>query len=80
MFSGLIFLTLHVGIPITSPQYWLDEDECTLDSLKHVFRSATEEEMPMLKERLMCLREAGQVLDEVIPLFALCFNAVDALD
>jgi hypothetical protein len=43
----------------------LDEDECTLDSLKHVFRSATEEEMPMLKERLMCLREAGQVLDEV---------------
>jgi len=33
--------------------------------LKHVFRSCTDEKMPMLKERLACLREAGKVLYEV---------------
>lgn len=59
-----------VGIPITDPRYWLSEDECTLDTLRHVFRSCTDEEMPMLENRLECLREAGQVLDEVSPLGA----------
>lgn len=33
--------------------------------MAYIFRSATDEEMPMLKERLACLREAGQVLYEV---------------
>ncbi|CAG9944256.1 unnamed protein product [Clonostachys rosea f. rosea IK726] len=55
---------LDEGIPITSPQYWQDEEKCNLDSLRHVFRSCTEEEMPLLKERLDCLREAAQVLEE----------------
>ena len=32
--------------------------------LRHIFRSATDEEIPLLKERLRCLREAGQVLYE----------------
>ena len=35
--------------------------------LKQVFRSCTNEEMPLLPERLACLREAGQVLYEVSP-------------
>ncbi len=30
-----------------------------------MFRSATAEEMPMLAERMSCLREAGTVLYEV---------------
>ncbi|KAM6518375.1 hypothetical protein FSOLCH5_007144 [Fusarium solani] len=55
---------LDEGIPITDPFYWQNEDECTLESLKHVFRSCTEEEIPLLQERLDCLREAGQVLDQ----------------
>ncbi|OKL57454.1 hypothetical protein UA08_07224 [Talaromyces atroroseus] len=55
---------LDEGIPITSPDFWLDEDEFNEDLLKHVFRSATEEEIPLLEERFDCLREAGQVLDE----------------
>jgi hypothetical protein len=54
-----------LGIPITSSDFWQSEDECTLESLRHVFRSTTEEEIPMLEERLACLREAGQVLYEV---------------
>lgn len=55
------------GIPITDPTYWLSEDKCTLDALRHVFRSCTDEEMPLIQNRLECLREAGQILDEVSP-------------
>ncbi|KAK8086531.1 hypothetical protein PG994_001505 [Apiospora phragmitis] len=53
---------LEEGIPITDPHYWQSEDECKLESLRHVFRSCTEEEIPLLEERLTCLREAGKVL------------------
>jgi hypothetical protein len=35
--------------------------------LRQVFRSCTDEEMPLLAERLACLREAGTVLYEVCP-------------
>ncbi|KAK2071998.1 hypothetical protein P8C59_006379 [Phyllachora maydis] len=52
------------GIPITDPHFWQCEDECTLDVLRQVFRSCTDDEMPLLSERLSCLREAGQVLYE----------------
>jgi hypothetical protein len=53
------------GIPITSSDFWQSEEECTLDVLKQVFRSSTDEEIPLLEQRLACLREAGQVLYEV---------------
>lgn len=36
-----------------------------------MFRSCTEEEMPLLQERLDCLREAAQVLDEVTLLISI---------
>ncbi|EAU37324.1 conserved hypothetical protein [Aspergillus terreus NIH2624] len=39
---------LDDGIPITTPEFWTKEDECTEALLKHVFRSATEEEIPLL--------------------------------
>ncbi|CRG83887.1 UPF0553 protein [Talaromyces islandicus] len=55
---------LDEDIPITSPDFWLDEDALTEDVLRHVFRSATDEEIPLFDERLECLREAGRVLDE----------------
>lgn len=55
----------HTDIPITSSDFWQNEDECTEEVLSHVFRSATEETMPMLKERIAILREAGQILYEV---------------
>ncbi|KAL2133412.1 hypothetical protein VTI74DRAFT_2413 [Chaetomium olivicolor] len=55
---------LDEGIPITDPHFWQDEEECTLDVLRQVFRSCTKEEMPLLAERLACLREAGKVLYE----------------
>lgn len=52
-------------IPITSSDFWQDENECTDEVLRHVFRSATDEEIPLLEERIACLREAGSVLYEV---------------
>ncbi|CZT02664.1 probable cobyrinic acid a,c-diamide synthase [Rhynchosporium graminicola] len=55
---------LEEDIPITSSDFWQNEDECTEEVLKHVFRSSTEEEIPLLKERLSCLREAGKILYE----------------
>lgn len=58
-------------IPITSSDFWQSEDECTLDVLRHVFRSTTDEEIPLLEERLACLREAGQVLYEVMLIHSL---------
>lgn len=57
--------SLPKDIPITDPHYWQNEEECNLESLKYVFRSCTDEEIPLLEERLSCLREAGKVLYEV---------------
>ncbi|KAF3765685.1 hypothetical protein M406DRAFT_60328 [Cryphonectria parasitica EP155] len=51
-------------IPITDPHFWQDENECTLEKLRHVFRSSTDEEIPLLERRLECLREAGKILYE----------------
>ena len=58
---------LDDGVPITSPSFWINEAECTDDMLKYIFRSATAEEMPLLEDRIYCIREAGYVLHEVRP-------------
>lgn len=52
------------GVPITSPSFWLDEGGFTEASFRSIFRSETEEEIPLLNERMECLREAGQVLED----------------
>lgn len=56
---------MHAEIPITTPSFYADEEECPDEKLEHVFRSSTEEPIPLLTERIACLREAGQVLEEV---------------
>jgi hypothetical protein len=56
---------LAEGIPITTPGFWTDEVECSVEVLRGVFRSETEVEIPMFEERVRCLREAGRILDEV---------------
>ena len=59
-------LTTHLGIPITSPNYWVSQcEDCLNDIFKHAFRSATLEEIPLLDKRINCIREAGQVLADV---------------
>lgn len=56
---------LAEGIPITSPKFWVNEAACTDGVLRHVFRSATGEDMPLLEDRMYCIREAGYVLQDV---------------
>jgi Potential Queuosine, Q, salvage protein family len=60
--TRLTYQGSDIGIPITDPHFWQNEDECSEGVFRHVFRSATSEDMPMLPERLAMLREAGRVL------------------
>ena len=55
---------LDEGVPITTPSFWRS-DKCTNEVIARVFRSATAEEIPLLRERIVVLREAGAVLHEV---------------
>jgi hypothetical protein len=61
---------LDGDIPITTPAFWVNEEGCTEEVLRHIFRSETDEEIPMFKERMNCLREAGAVLEEVSFVYA----------
>ncbi|TKA35916.1 hypothetical protein B0A54_12363 [Friedmanniomyces endolithicus] len=54
---------LDEGVPITSPRYWRSR-EATVETLRMVFRSATDEPMPLLDQRIAILREAAEVLHE----------------
>lgn len=63
-FRALSLCADVADIPITSSDFWQSEDECDMALMRKVFRSTSDEEMPMLAERLACLREAGQVLYE----------------
>ncbi|EFX06490.1 hypothetical protein CMQ_6811 [Grosmannia clavigera kw1407] len=64
---------LDEGVPITSSDFWQSEDECDMALMRRVFRSATDEEMPLLAERLDCLRQAGRVLYQK---YGCCFTNV----
>ena len=55
---------LDEDIPITDPHFWHSEEECSDEVWKHVFRSATSEEIPLLHERIAIFREAAKVLYE----------------
>lgn len=55
---------LDAGIPITSPAFWAS-DKFTEDTLKSIFKSETEEQVPLFKDRFSVLKEAGKVITEV---------------
>lgn len=61
---ALLQRALEQDIPITSPDFWIDEERCTDDVLRAVFMSGTEEEISLFPERIRCLREAGRILEE----------------
>lgn len=56
---------LDEGIAITSPHFWHDEEDLTVGVLVRIFRSMTDEPMPLLAERFDVLKEAGEVLCKV---------------
>ncbi|GAB7338712.1 hypothetical protein MBLNU457_5430t1 [Dothideomycetes sp. NU457] len=67
------FSVTYRGIPITTSTFWLQEDsndseleDRTLytELFMHVFRSDTAEDIPLSAERLTCLREAAEVLEQ----------------
>ena len=53
---------LEENIAITSPSFWVNEEQCTDDVLKHVFRSSTSTAIPLLDDRMRMIREAGSVI------------------
>ncbi len=55
---------LDEEIAITSPSFWVDEEQCTDDVLRHVFRSSTSVPIPLLDGRMHLMREAGNVLQQ----------------
>ncbi|CAG8453188.1 7738_t:CDS:1 [Acaulospora colombiana] len=55
---------LEEGISITTPSFYSSESKLSDLDLLHVFRSSTQEKMPLLEERIKCIREAGKVLME----------------
>ncbi|KAF7193910.1 Queuosine salvage protein [Pseudocercospora fuligena] len=57
---------LDEGIPITTPRFWRSR-QCTDELLRHVFRSATAEQIPLLHERMEVLRESSDILRQVFP-------------
>lgn len=56
-----LFFYFSEGIPITSASYFAT---MTLDQVKNVFRSDTEEPIPLIEERHRVLNESGTVLLE----------------
>ena len=57
-----IHRALEEDIPITSPSFWINETECKDSVIENVFRSTTSEPIPLLSQRLRCIREAGRIL------------------
>ncbi|KAL8943915.1 MAG: hypothetical protein Q9211_000799 [Gyalolechia sp. 1 TL-2023] len=53
---------LEEDVPITTPSFWINETESTDDLLKHIFRSTSSDPIPLLDQRVHCIREAGRVL------------------
>lgn len=61
------------GVEVTSPAWWREAGE---GEVRAVFRSATDEEMPLLDERVRCLREAGEVLERVCGLLFFSWSSM----
>jgi hypothetical protein len=76
---ALLQRALEQDVPITSPEFWIDEERCTEDVLRTVFSSGTEEEIPLFDERVRCLREAGRILEEVRSAVGIILNGSGGL-
>ncbi|KAL1673087.1 hypothetical protein EV122DRAFT_223442 [Schizophyllum commune] len=57
---------LSEGIPIIDPKFYADEKACPDELIAHVFRRApqSEEDIPLLQERVQIMRENGRILCE----------------
>jgi len=64
--GGYLCPALERGIPITDPKFYSSLDQCPDILLQSVFAShaKSEEMMPILKERIVILRQVGSLLCE----------------
>lgn len=60
-------LALEENIPITDPAFYSSEDLCPDSLIDHVFRGAaqSDEQIPLLKDRIAIMRQVGSVLCNV---------------
>jgi hypothetical protein len=65
-----IYTALKKGIPITDPKFYSSEKDCPDSLIENVFEPASGclEPIPLLKERIHVMRQAGAILVEVGPL------------
>ena len=58
---------LSEGIPIIDPKFYANKDACPDELIARVFRRApqSEEDIPLLQERINIMRENGRILCEV---------------
>jgi len=52
-------------IPITTASTYASDERLTDEQIRYIFRSETEEQIPLLQQRITLMREAGRVLVEV---------------
>ncbi|KAG0371141.1 hypothetical protein BGZ54_010115 [Gamsiella multidivaricata] len=57
-------LALEEGIPITTPEFFASEERLPDSDIERIFRSDTQEQIPLLQDRIRVMREAGKVLVE----------------
>lgn len=74
-----LWRALDENIPITTPRWWNDR-KTSDDVMRHVFRSATDETMPLLDQRIAMLRDAGMELIEVRWQEKVCCSGADPLE
>jgi len=53
------------NIPVINPSLWAIDVELSDNVWRDLFQSATNENIPLFRERLACIREAGKVLEDV---------------
>lgn len=61
---AVINRAIEEGVPITTPSFYSSESNISDQDIRHIFRSSTQEEIPLLSERIKCIREAGRILME----------------
>ncbi|CAG8574518.1 4111_t:CDS:10 [Paraglomus occultum] len=66
VFHSMVNYTLALAekIPITTASVYASEEQLTDEQIKYIFRSDTTEQIPLLQQRIMLMREAGRVLVE----------------
>ena len=70
--------TPFLGIPVTSAEFMATMTE---EHIHTIFKSSTEGEIPLVKERLKAINDAGKVCENFLPLvifiktyYSLCFK------